>query len=58
MAENMRSEFLVETILTAIGNTGITANLVFENLELRVNSLRTNITLNGKVSVRIRLLQE
>lgn len=58
MAENKGEETFIESFLRAIGNTKSTTDLVFDNLELGINSIKTKITLTGKVSVEVRPLHE
>lgn len=58
MAEDKGEETLIESLLRAIGNTKSTTELVFDNLELGINSIKTKVTLNGKISVEVRPLHE
>ena len=58
MAESKREETLIESFLKAIGNTKSTTELVFDNLELGINSLKTKITVSGKLSLVVRPLHE
>lgn len=58
MAENKGEETFVESLLKAIGNTKSTTDLVFNDLELGINSIKTKVTLNGKVSIEVRPLHE
>lgn len=58
MAESKGEETLIESLLRAIGNTKSTTDLVFTNLELGINSIKTKVTLNGKISVEVRPLHE
>jgi hypothetical protein len=58
MAESKGEETFVESLLKAIGNTKSTTDLVFNNLELGINSIKTKVTLNGKVSIEVRPLHE
>lgn len=53
-----REETIVENVLKAIGNTKSTTEIIFSNLELGINSLKTKITLNGKVSLEVRPMHE
>lgn len=57
MAEK-REESIVESLLRAVGNTKSTTEFVFTNLELGINSIKTKITLNGKISLEVRPLHE
>lgn len=57
MAEN-KEETIIESVLKGIGNTKSSTELVFTDLELGINSLKTKITLNGKISVEVRPLHE
>ena len=58
MAENKGEETFVESLLKAIGNTKSTTDLLFTDLELGINSIKTKVTLNGKVSIEVRPLHE
>ncbi len=57
MADN-REETLIESFLKAVGNTKSSTELVFTDLELGINSIKTKITLNGKISIEVRPLHE
>lgn len=57
MAEN-REETIIESFLKAVGNTKSSTELVFTDLELGINSIKTKITLNGKISIEVRPLHE
>lgn len=57
MAEN-KEESLIESFLKAVGNTKSSTDLVFTDLELGINSIKTKVTLNGKISVEVRPLHE
>lgn len=57
MAES-GEETIIESVLKAIGNTKSSTEVIFTNLELGINSLKTKITLNGKVSVEVRPMHE
>ena len=58
MAENKGGETFLESLLKAIGNTKSTTDLKFENLELGINSIKTKVTLNGKITIEVRPLHE
>lgn len=57
MAEK-REETIVESLLRAISNTHSTTELVFDNLELGITSIRTKVSLNGKISLEVRPLHD
>lgn len=57
MAES-KEETIMESFLKAVGNTKSTTDLVFSNLELGINSIKTKVTLNGKISIEVRPLHE
>lgn len=57
MAEN-KEETIMESFLKAVGNTKSTTELEFSNLELGINSIKTKVTLNGKISIEVRPLHE
>lgn len=57
MAED-REETLIERLLKAVGNTQTSTELEFENLELGITSLRTKVSLNGKINLEIRPLHD
>ena len=57
MADN-REETLIESFLKAVGNTKSSTELVFTDLELGINSIKTKVTLNGKISIEVRPLHE
>lgn len=53
-----REETIVESFLKAVGNTKSSTDLVFNELELGINSIKTKITLNGKISIEVRPLHD
>ena len=57
MAEG-KEESIMESVLRAIGNTKSSTEFVFSDLELGISSIKTKITLNGKISVEVRPLHE
>lgn len=57
MAED-REESLIESLLKAVSNTQSSTELVFENLELGITSMRTKISLNGKINLEVRPLHD
>lgn len=57
MAEN-KEETIIESFLKAVGNTKSSTDLLFDNLELGIDSIKTKITLNGKISIEVRPLHD
>ncbi len=57
MAEN-KEETIIESVLKAVGNTKSSTDLLFDNLQLGIDSIKTKITLNGKISIEVRPLHD
>ena len=57
MAER-NEESIVESLLKAIGNTKSSTEFIFSDLELGISSIKTKITLNGKITLEVRPLHE
>lgn len=57
MAEN-KEETIIESVLKAVGNTKSSTDLLFDNLQLGIDSIKTKITLNGKISIEVSPLHD
>ncbi len=57
MTEN-NLENIVEGFLKVLSSTKSSTDFVFDNLELEISTIKTKITLNGKISIEVRPLHD